>query len=98
MRLIGCPDTPRQHIGVWLDLFPLPLLFTQTAIPTVRAIMVAAQVGVFETMVAGRRPRSRRRVACAATPGAAASTSSPASTSSATRSAGTRSRDRAASG
>ena len=63
MRLIGCPDTPRQHIGVWLDLFPLPLLFTQTAIPTVRAIMVAAQVGVFETMV-GRRSQAEIAAAC----------------------------------
>lgn len=55
MKLKAAPENLLERIALSLNLAPKPLLDTQVAFTTARAIMAAAELGVFETIGKGTK-------------------------------------------
>lgn len=70
MRIGVVPETLRERLALWLGRVPTPLAETQAAFLQARALMTAAEVGLFEALAAGPAPAGAVAAACGTDPAA----------------------------
>ncbi len=68
MRLGAIPESIIERIALWANLAPVPILDTQIAFTGARAIMAAAELGVFEALAAGEKSDQDVAAACRTDP------------------------------
>jgi SAM-dependent methyltransferase len=70
MKLAPRAENTVEHIALMANLVPLPLIDTQIAFTAARAIMVAAEVGLFEALSKGDQTAEAVAAVCGTHPGA----------------------------